>query len=150
MSTIGLAQFFTVNNVSGSVLHRWQNYWINQTVDQHTFLAFQADSIFSRLSPGSDSLSILMPISASMLGIVDAGLLQYYVGRVDLYQFLPSADGTPPAARTLIASYTGEFVSAEITANSISLLIGSNLDSTESQVPIRKFTTTLAGSPPKL
>lgn len=150
MSTIGLAQFLTVTDANGSVLHRWQNYWINQTVDQHTFLAFQADSIFSRLSPGSDSLSILMPISASLLSIVDAGLLQYYVGKVDLYQFLPTANGTPPGAKETIASYTGEFVSAEITADSISLSIGSNLDSTESQVPIRKFTTTLAGSPPKL
>jgi len=150
MSTVGLAQFLTVSDASGTALHRWQNFWINQTVDQHIFLPFQAESIFSRITASSDSLNIVLPISGNLLSIVDAGLLQYYIGQVDLYQFLPTAAGLPPASKSLIASYTGEFVSAEVTSTSIGLTIGSNLDSTESQVPIRKFTSTLAGIPPKL
>lgn len=148
--TIGLAQFFTVKNASGTVLHKWQNFWVDQTVDTYVFLPFQAEAVFSRSSASSDTLSITLPVSASLLSIVDTGLMQFYVGTIDLYQFLPSADGLPPATKLLATSFTGEFVSADISDLSISLAIGSNIDSTESQVPIRKFTSTLAGIPPKL
>lgn len=148
--TLGLAQFFTVKSAGGTTLYRWQNFWNNQTVDGHTFLPFQAEAIFSRLTPSSDSLSISLPISSTLLSVVEQGLIQYYVGVVDLYQFSPTAAGTPPATKLLVARYTGEFSSAEIADSSITLTIGSNLDSTESQVPLRKFTTTLAGRPPKL
>lgn len=148
--TIGLAQFFTVKNADGTVLHKWQNFWVNQTVDTHAFLPFQAEAIFSKSSASSDTLSITMPISASLLPIIDAGLMQFYIGTIDLYQFQPSLDGLPPATKLLATSFTGEFVSAEVLDTTINLAIGSNIDSTESQVPIRKFTSTLAGIPPKL
>lgn len=147
--TIGLAQFLTIKKADGTALYRWQNYWINQTVDSHTFASFQTEALFSVASSGFASLRISFPVSETVLTLIDEGLVQYYLATVDLYQFQPPANGLP-ASKLLIAGFTGEFTSAEVTSSAVNLSIGSNLDSTESQAPPRKFTTALAGTPPKL
>lgn len=147
--TIALAQFLTIKKADGTVLYRWQNYWPNQTVDNHSFAPFQTDALFSAASPEVTSLQIVFPISSLILSLLDEGLNQYYVAQINQYQFQPPKNGLP-SVKTLIAGFTGEFVSAQVSSVSVDLVIGSNIDSTESQVPPRKFTTTLAGTPPKL
>lgn len=150
MTAIALAQFFTVQNESGTVLQRWQNYWPNTTVDSHTFLPFNADAILSQVSPGSDSLKIIFPASQQIYVLMNTGFELNYVGKLDLYQFVPPANNGVPEIKDLIASYTGKFIQGTISLTQIELSLGVGLDPTEAQVPPRKFTTSLVGKPPKL
>ena len=147
--SVTLAQFLTIQDANGSVLHQWQNYWIDQVVDGHSFFPFNCSSLLSKVSSGEMSLSIDLPVEAEILDLVEDGLNQFHVARVDQYQFLAPISGLP-AAKALVASFTGEFETAATTATSVQITIGANLDSTEIQAPPRQFTTELAGTPPKL
>ena len=147
--SVVLAQFLTIQTAEGTVLRRWQNHWMNQVVDGHPFFPFNCSSLLSKVSSGEMSLSIDFPVDPDVLGLVEAGMNQFYVARVDQYQFIAPVSGLPQA-KTLVASFTGEFEKASTTAFAIAMTIGANLDSTESQAPPRQFTTELAGTPPKL
>ena len=147
--SVTLAQFLTIQDANGSVLHKWQNHWIDQAVDGHSFFPFNCSSLLSKVSSGEMSLSIDLPVASEIFDLVKNGLNRFYVARVDQYQFLAPVSGLPQAT-TLVASFTGEFEKASTTASAIALTIGANLDSTESQAPPRQFTTELAGTPPKL
>lgn len=147
--TIGLAQYLTIKDAGGNVQRKWQNYWINQAVDGYAFSPFSVAALISKVSSGQESIQIQLPPTKDNLDLVETGLQVFYTATVDQYQFLPPASGLP-ATKTKIASFTGEFQSASLEVSFVSLTVGSNLDSTESQAPPRKFTSTLIGSPPKL
>ena len=147
--TVALAQFLTIQDANGTVLRQWQNHWINQTVDGHEFFPFNCSSLLSKVSSGEMSLSIDLPVATEIFDLIENGLNQFYVARVDQYQFLSPVSGLP-ATKTLVGSFTGEFETAATTATSVQITIGANLDSTETQAPPRQFTTALAGTPPKL
>lgn len=147
--TAGIAQFVTVKNAAGNVLKKWQSCWFDQTVDGHEFAAFNVNALISQVSAGAETLSVEIPVNQENVELVEVGLQSYYIVEVEQYQFIPPISGLP-SSKQKMAAFTGEFQSAEVTDVSISLTIGANLDSTESQVPIRTFTTLLAGSPPKL
>jgi hypothetical protein len=147
--TVGLAQYLTIKDPSGIVQSKWQNYWINQTVDGYSFAPFSVASLISKVSSGQESINIQLPPTRDNLNLIELGLLIFYTAKVDQYQFLPPASGLP-ATKTKIASFTGEFQAATFNISSVTLTIGSNLDSTESQSPPRTFTSTLIGFPPKL
>jgi hypothetical protein len=147
---LAIAQFLHVYTSTGATINRWQNFWVNATVDSHAFFAFDGGAIFSRITPSSDSLDITFPASNTSLSLIENGLALRYLATLDLYQFAPTADGTAPSIKTKIASYTGEFSSATVNDLTVTLQIGTNLDPTEAQVPPRKFTTSLVGQPPKV
>jgi hypothetical protein len=147
--TAGLAQFLTVKKADGGILHRWQNHWFNQRVEGHEFAPFNVNSLISKASDGAESIQIELPPTADNLELTELGLQRFYIATVEQYQFTPPASGLPTSL-IKIASFTGEFQSAEFGTAAIALIIGSNLDSTESQAPPRTFTTTLTGFPPKL
>jgi len=147
--TVGVAQFLTIKDATGKALYKWQNYWIGQVVSGHNFAPFNVPALISQVTAGAETISIEIPADQGSINLADKGLQSYYIAQVDQYQFVPPVSGLP-SSKTKVASFTGEFQSATITDTSISIEIGANLDSTESQVPVRTFTTILAGSPPKL
>lgn len=147
--TVGVAQFLTIKDATEKVLHKWQNYWIGQVASGHSFAPFNVPALISQVTAGAETISIEIPADQQNIDLADKGLQSYYVAFVEQYQFVPPVSGLP-SSMTEIAAFTGEFQSATITDTSIKIEIGSNLDSTECQVPVRTFTTILAGSPPKL
>ena len=147
--TLGIVQFLKIQDVDGNVLHQWQNQWANQVVDGHKFFPFATGSLMSKVTSGAVTVTLEFPVDKLTLPLVHDGLRLFYVARVDQYEFIPPVSGLP-ASKTLTASFTGEFISASISDIAVECRIGSNLDSTESQAPPRRFTTELAGTPPKL
>lgn len=149
--TIAVAQFLKICDKEGVAIKYSQNYWINETVDGYEFAAFNVSALISSVSAGTETLSIELIASAENLDLVETGLYSAYIARVEQYQLESPAIGSGIyALKTLNAAFTGEFESVVIKESTITLSIGSNLDSTEVQVPPRTFTTTLAGNPPKL
>jgi len=149
--TIGIAAFMTIRKADyTTVVARYQSYWPGQTVDNHSFYPFNANAILSNASGGQESLSIELAPTQGTVAIAEAGLVQGYLVELAFYQFTPAADGSPPASKTLFATFIGELSSVSQNENSITFNIGSTLNAVEAQAPPRKFTTTLIGSPPKL
>lgn len=148
--TIAVAQFLRIYRADGTTLKRYQNFWAGLNVDSYVYEPFDAGAIFSRITPDSDSLDIVFPATNEAYSLVENGLALRYLATLDFYQFVPTADGLAPATKIKIASFTGEFSSATVNEATVTLLIGTNLDPTEAQVPPRKFTTSLIGQPPKI
>ncbi len=148
--SIALAQYLKITEATGTAILGWvQNYSINETLNSAPFAAFNVASLISQVSSGAESITIDLQLTRDNIEMVELGLQRYYIAIVQQWQFVPPSGSSTPV-QTKIAEFTGEFQSAKINDTSISLVIGSNLDSVESQVPLRTFTTTLAGSPPKL
>jgi hypothetical protein len=146
---VGLAQFLTIKDASGKVLHKWQNHWAGQTVLGFSFKPFTVTSLLSRVSAGAESAQIDFPSVKDISDLIETGMSFLYVATVEQHQYTPPVSGLPSSTRKL-ASFTGEFQSAEFNESTCSLEIGANLDATESQAPPRSFTTDLVGFPPKL
>lgn len=149
--TIGIASFVTFRQRDNTtVVSRFQNYWPGATVDLHIFYPFTTDAIVSNTNGGQQSISLNFATSRVIATLVEDGLANAYLAECSFYQFVPTADGTPPASKTIFASYLGELLSADQNESTISIRIGSSLDPVEAQAPPRKFTTTLIGEPPKI
>jgi len=149
--TIGIASFVTFrerNNITA--VSRFQNYWPGSTVDLHIFYPFNAEAIVSNASGGQESITLDFATSRIIATLVENGLANAYFVECTFYQFVPTSDDTPPASKTVFASYLGELLSAEQNESTISIQIGSSLNPVEAQAPPRKFTTTLIGEPPKV
>lgn len=149
--TIGIASFVTFRlSDNTTVVSRFQNYWPGNTVDLHIFYPFNANAIVSNASGGQQSIALDFAASRVIATLVEDGLANAYLAECNFYQFIPTANGTPPISKTLFASYLGELISAEQNESTISIQIGSSLNPVEAQAPPRKFTTTLIGEPPKI
>lgn len=149
--TIGIAAFLLFRQADYStVVARYQSYWPEQTVDGHSFYPFNANAIVSNASGGQNSLAVELAATGDIASLMEAGIANGYFVELLFYQFTPTADGTPPSAKTLFASYIGELISATQNEAVITAEIGASLSPVEAQAPPRKFTTTLIGEPPKI
>lgn len=149
--TIGIASFLTFRRSDYiTVVARYQSYWPGSTVDSHTFYPFNVDAIVSNATGGQQSLNVDFAPSNEIIALIEDGLTNSYFVELSFYSFAPTADGSPPTAKTLFASYIGELINASQNEASVSIQIGSSLNPVEAQAPPRKFTTTLIGEPPKI
>jgi hypothetical protein len=146
MSTTAIAGFMEVMTANGSVIRQWQNYWFEQTVEGYGHLPFNLSEAFSSSSSGQQSATVTLPISESVLTAVEDALRLAHLFRLMLYQ-VDASSAADPSARQLITEFIGEVISAEVEVASVTVSIGSSLDPLGAQVPPRKFTNTLVGTP---
>jgi len=148
--TVAIAEFLHVYTSTGTTIYKWQSFWPGQTVDAHTFYGFQLDPMLSGRSGQQPELLVRLPLNATTLTLLEDGISNRYLATASPYQFTPPAGGGLPATKTLIASFTGEVNDGQLDQINLSMVIASSLISTEAQVPHRRYTTTLVGTPPKL
>jgi len=131
---------------------RWQTYYVNQTVTldeaSWSYMPFSASGIIESGASGGKSVSITVPATNS---IVQAFTLALSYGRfceLKIYEFDSRLDNTAPqAGQNLIASYTAEVIDVSGTFTRLDVELGSSLSPVGAQVPPRKFTSYLIGSP---
>jgi hypothetical protein len=148
MSTTALAQFLEIKN-NGTRVVAYQSYWPGQTVNGYTHFPFSTDGIIANNSGGETTFTIRLPAIQETITLLENGLTNRYLARVQTYQFDPPADNSFPAVRNLVAQYDGEFVGGTTTQTELTIVLGSTLDSISAQVPPRTFTSALVGQPPR-
>jgi len=150
MTDFATASFVSIQTASGTALHRWQGYQPGAVIDGHEFYPFNLGAIVDASNGGSDSVQMQLPMTGEAYALLTPGVTARHVVDISMFMFTPNADGTMPAAKTLVAGYHGEIVGGNMDTSSVVLEIGSRLDAVEAQVPTRVFTTVLVGTPPKL
>lgn len=148
MSTTALAQFLEIKNGSTRVA-AYQNYWPGQTVNGYTHFPFTTEGIVADSTGGQANFSVVLPATHEAVTLLEAGIANNYLGRIQIYQFDPPANNTLPSVRTLVAQFDGEFIAGQTTQTAVTLTLGSSLDPVGAQVPPRKFTSTLVGELPR-
>jgi hypothetical protein len=149
-----IAQYITINK-GEAVLARWQNYYIGRTISfegqDYEPLDFEAEGIETGDLESESSLQITFPAIGKVYALLLETLRNGYILEVRSFSFDPRQGNTEPLAGQLLAgSYTGQVVGATRSQTQIIIEVGSSLSPVGSQVPPRKFSTTLIGVPCRL
>lgn len=148
MSTTALAQFLEVKN-NGVRVVAYQNYWPGQTVNGFTHYPFTTQGIVADSSGGQSTFTLQLPATAESVQLLEDGLTNGYIARVQIYQFDPPANNTFPPTRQLVAQYDGEIIRGTAGQTQVTLVLGSSLDPVGAQIPPRKYTSNLVGELPR-
>jgi len=141
---------------SGSITYqRWQSYYVNTSVTYDSnvwaYQPFDADGITAGEVQSESSISVRLPATTNAIEVVLQALDEARLAELQLYEFdTLLGNSTPQVGQTLIASYLGEVVGVSGSFTSIEMELGSSLAPIGAQVPPRKFTSKLTGSPCKL
>ena len=148
------AQYLRI--LSGSTTYqRWQSYYVNTSVSYGSavwaYQPFDADGITAGEVQSESSISVRVPATTNAIEVALQALDEARLAELQLYEFdTLLGNSTPQAGQTLIASYLGEVVGVSGSFTSIEMELGSSLAPIGAQVPPRKFTSKLTGSPCKL
>jgi hypothetical protein len=154
MSNRAQAQYLRIYD-SGSTYVRWQTYYVNQTVTLDAaswdYMPFSASGIVESGASGGKSVSITVPATNSVVEAFEAALANGRFCELKIYEFDSRLDQTEPqSGQNLIASYAAEVIEVSGSFTRLDVRLGSSLSPVGAQVPPRKFTSLLIGSPLRL
>lgn len=134
---------------------RWQSYYVNTNVSYGgaawSYQPFDADGITAGEVQSESSISVRLPATTNAIEVALLALNESRLAELQLYEFdTLLGNSAPQAGQSLIASYLGEVVGVNGSFTSIQMQLGSSLSPIGAQVPPRKFTSKLTGSPCKL
>jgi len=154
MSNRAQAQYLRIYDSDGTYV-RWQTYYVNQTVTLDAvswgYMPFSASGIVESGATGGKSVSITVPATNTAVQAFNAALANQWLCELKVYEFDSRLDNTAPqSGQNLIASYTAEVVEVSGSFTRLDVMLGSSLSPVGAQVPPRKFTSLLIGSPLRL
>ena len=150
----GQSQYLRI--FSGATTYqRWQSYYVNSSVSYGgsvwAYQPFDIDGITAGEVQSESSISVTLPATTNVMEVVLQALNEARLAELQVYEFdTLLGNSTPQAGQSLIASYLGEVVGVSGGFTSIQMQLGSSLSPVGAQVPPRKFTSNLIGSPCKL
>lgn len=136
---------------NAATYQRFQSYYVNQTItlssaswSYHPFMASGAIDG----SSSSNDVTIEIPATQTAVSAFTAALNLNRLCQVLMYEF-DSRLGqvSPSGTQVLIGSFLGEVVKITGVFTNLTITVGSSLAPVGAQVPPRKFTSYLVGSP---
>ena len=151
MSNRAQAQYLRIYDESSTYV-RWQQYYVNQTITldaaSWTFNPFSANGIVGSSASGGNSISVTAPATTSVVDAFIAAIANNRLCEIKVYEFDSRLGNTAPqSGQTLIAQFVGEVTGMGGSFTGISIELGSSLSPVGAQVPPRKFTSYLIGTP---
>lgn len=147
--TIGIAQFVRVYS-GPTTFARWQNFWPLHVVDLYSHAVFEASSIESSVGGQEITTTIEFGFVASIRSVLTAAVAAGHLVEISFYSFTPTADGSPPAVKTLYTQHIGQAMQLSENSASMLLTVGDGLSPAQPQMPPRIYTTALIGVPCQL
>jgi hypothetical protein len=130
-----------------------QNYYQGTTITSggvdYQYLDFSTGDIVADRSADSGSLQVALPAITTAVLTVEQGIANGYLGELTVYRFSADAAPTsPPSGQAVLLTFIGEVVGGGSNFDStVTLELGSALAPLGSQVPPRRFTSELVGTP---
>jgi hypothetical protein len=125
---------------------------ILQGGDSYQFLDFTVDGLASTGNADGTELTVNLPGLTAISSAADDALEEGWLAAVTVYRFEAAAPpDAPPAGQVTIIDTIGEVIGGgEEFPRSVTITIGSALETLGAQVPPRRFTTALVGTPCRL
>jgi hypothetical protein len=154
MTVTAQSQFLRIVS-GGGVLHRWQSYYVNQTVawdgQLWAYQPFNADGIVAGDVSSEASLVVGLPVTSITLLAVQDALRYGHLVEVSQYEFDPQQGNTVPQdGQQQVAFYIGEVIGMKGRFTWVEVELGSTLAPIGIQVPPRTMTSQLIGVPCQL
>ena len=97
---------------------------------------------------GGNGVSLTVPATEKAVDLFTLALSREYLVQLKIYEFdTRLSNVTPETSQTLIVDFIADIKSMSGDFNTLSVELGSNLSPVGAQVPPRKFTSYLIGSP---
>mgnify|MGYP001173348666 CR=1 FL=1 len=147
-----LAMATTLRFFAGNTdVFKWQNFWVDKTIDGYSFHSFQTSDIYFNRSADEGGLSIEMAATQQNLAYMEAAINEAFLIEIQVYEF--NVDGGMPSSigeGTMVARFIGEAIEMNCDLTTLTVTIGAGIDAVTEDIPGRKFTTSLVGRLPVL
>lgn len=130
-----------------------QNYYQGAPITNagvvHQYLDFSLGDIVADRSADFSSLTVTLPAITTAVETVEQGIANGYLGELTIYRFTAETGPTsPPLGQAVLWSFIGEVVGGGSNFDStVTMELGSALAPLGSQVPPRRYTSELVGTP---
>ena len=136
---------------SNSVIARWQNFWMQSTVDGYAPKGFQTSQILLNRSADEGGITMQLPATADDISFFLTAIENEYLVDVRLYE--QEVTGSMPASfstMVMVGRFVGEVQTMQMTITQLNISIGAALDAINADIPGRRITTSLVGRLPSL
>ena len=151
------AAFLELSTPGGVVMRRWQSRWVHQAVTweglEWVYRPFDWTAVASGGLIDMAAATIGLPLLPSLLADLRLASDGLWIGRLRVYQYPETADGSqPPAGQVLVGGpFRGRVVLSAITATRLEMTLDSGLVAVGSRgFPPGIATTALIGTPCQL
>jgi hypothetical protein len=140
-------------NATGLAL---QNFYrqgpITIGADSYQFLDFTVDGLANTGTADQNELTLTFPGLTAISTAADDAMAEGWLATITVYQFDQAAKpDTPPAGQVVLLTAIGEVTGgSEDFPATVTITVGSALESLGAQVPPRRFTSALVGTPCRL
>lgn len=154
-----IAQFLGLRKPTGSLVYRFQNYWINKSVPlgiefdgsyrelPHDFLPFGFSGISIDRQGDLKEASLVLPNNALVRGWIDQLVQERWF--VTVRTIMPSDPVDPkPDKDQILFTYVGVITTAAFETATITATVSTVLDAVGADAPTRRITRSVVGSIP--
>jgi hypothetical protein len=154
MSNRGQAQYLRLFD-DASTYTRWQGYYVNQTITWQNaswnYHPFTANGLIGGTAGTDVGVTIDVPATSTAVTAFENALNLNRLCEVQIYEFdTRLTQAAPQSTQALIGIYVGEVISIGGSFASLTIGLGSSLAPVGAQVPPRKYTNILIGTPLRL
>ena len=133
-----------------TVFARWQNFWVNETINQTQFVNFDVSEVMMNRSADEGGVTLTIPATNAHLQLIDTAIANEYLCLIQIVEMPADGATFDPLSATLIAQFVGEVLAMQTDLTQIEVEIGTAMDAISGDIPGRKITTSLVGRLPSL
>ena len=150
MTTTALAVFVKLYQ-STSVKARWQNFFVDKTVDGYVYRNFQSTDVSMNRSVSEGGINVTMAATADNLALLETAIANEWLAELVIYE-MNVAGGMPSdlTGATIAARFIGEVMGMQTNLTTLAVEIGTAMDAVSGEIPGRRITTSLVGRLPTL
>jgi len=131
--------------------NKWQSYFRDTAPDGFVFAELRTGGIVATQHGDQAEMSVTLPATPVIVAAVYEAISAARLVQVTFWEFDPSlGDEEPNGSDEILSTFTGEVIGGSSDFYSITMTLGSSLASIGAQVPPRRFTTDLVGTPCRL
>jgi hypothetical protein len=139
---------FYKDNVTAA---RWQNFWMNKTVNSYTGVNFDISNILVNRSADEAGLTLTLPLLQDHIVFFLQAIENEFLADVRLYE--KEVSGSLPSSfsgMVLISRFVGEVQTMQMDISTLDVSIGAGIEAVSGDIPGRRITTSLVGRLPTL
>ena len=141
---LALGHFLTFQNQSGSVVSRFQNFFIKESINGFTFVPFGFSGItVNRKGDNVDAL-LLFPNNPISRGWTTSAIEEGWLAKIEVRLLDPDNR----SKSELMHSYIGQVSEGGWDDTGVNLTLNTILDAVQARVPARRLTKNLVGNLP--
>ena len=140
-------KFYQGNDVKA----RWQNFWMQSTIDGYSPKSFQTSEILLNRSADEGGITLTLPALADDKDFFLDAIQGEYLADVRMYeQEIASEMPASFASMALVGRFVGEVQAMRMTVSDLTISVGAAVDAINGDIPGRRITTSLVGRLPSL